>query len=271
MKFTIFLQEEVTKIDNIEPIEGVKYVFFKARGVKNWRDNIDDLVWEVSGTPIVFCSIQVAKYIQKFIPELASGLLISNQSPEPQIGMPSIFDWNQYSMSVPCDVLLNKNFSIHRFGDLEKPWTELPKEMFVRPIGAWKPFAGFSCPREFLKGETNALYQLEHVMPHELVAVFPKQDIVNEYRYWIVDSRISTSSSYGWEADHEFKTPPNACDQFVNTVIPYFDQIGLTDFVLDVGQVEQEYKLLEINALSTSGWYDAMDSRQLILDIMKLF
>jgi len=168
-------------------------------------------------------------------------------------------------------MLLNKDFSIHRFGDLEKPWTELPKEIFVRPISAWKPFAGFSCPREFVKSETNALYQLEHVLPHEMVVVFPKQDIMNEYRYWIVDSKISTSSSYGWEEDHDFKIPPAETDDFVKNVIPYFDNIGVTDFVLDVAETDCSFKLLEINALSTSGWYGAMNARQLIIDIMKLF
>lgn len=271
MNFTIFLQEEVIKKDSIEPIEGVKFVFFKARGVRHWHEVVDDLVWEISGTPIVFCSIQIARYIQKRIEELSIGLIISNHSPEPQIGISSIFDWNQYSSFVPENLLFNNEGRIYKFGDLDKPETDLPNEMFVRPISGWKPFAGFSCPKEFIKSETNALNQLEHVHSHELVVVFPQKKIYNEYRYWIVDSKISTSSSYGWDNDHHFIKPNKEADVFVESVIPYFDNIGITDFVMDIVEGEEGYKLLEINALSTSGWYDAMNEKKLIMDLKNIF
>lgn len=271
MNFTVFLQEEVVKKDYVTPIEGVKFVFFKARGVRNWREIVDGLVCEISGTPVVFCSIQVAKYIQKHVLKLSGGLIISNHSPEPQIGMATIFDWNQYSTHVPDDLLFNRFGQIYRFGDLDKPETDLPNEMFVRPVSGWKPFAGFSCPKEFIKSETNALNQLEHVPSHELVVVFPQKKIYNEWRYWIVDSQISTSSSYGWDNDHHFKKPSSKVDEFVETVIPYFDNIGVTDFVMDVAEGEEGYRLLELNALSTSGWYDAMDEEKLIKDLTNIF
>ena len=272
MKCTFFLQEEVVKRHTIEPIEGIKYIFFKARDVSNWRDVVDSLVLEVSGNPIVFCSIQVARYIQKNIPKIASGLIISNTSPEPQIGMSTIFDWNQYSTNIPSEILLNSNGVIHKFGDLDKDWVELPTEMFIRPVSGWKPFAGFSCSRENLKYEIKSLFQLEHVMPHELSVVFPKKTILNEYRYWIVDGQISTSSSYSWDENKAHTTTPCDADNFVvKKVLQYFDAIGMMDFVLDIAQTDEGYKVIEINALSTSGWYGAMDSQKLLTDVFKLY
>lgn len=271
MKHTVVIQQEVAKKDNIDGTVNSGTIFFSARENTKWRDEITSISDSIEGTPIVFCSIQVAKYIQKHIPKLSSGLIISNRHPEPQIGMTSIFDWNQYSTIIPSEFVLNTNGRIYRFADLDKPWTELPKNMFVKPISAWKPFTGFSCTREQIKMEVNALAQTENVLPHELVVAFPKQDIVSEYRYWIVDSNVTTSSSYSWDDNHVFHKPNEMADKFVKKVIPYLDINGLTEYVIDIAILaDGSYKVVELNAMSTSGWYGAMDEAKLINQIIEM-
>lgn len=271
MKHTVVIQQEIAKKDKIDGAVNSSIIFFSARRNEKWRDEINSIADSIEGTPIVFCSIQVAKYIQKHLPKLVSGLIISNRHPEPQIGMPSIFDWNQYSTIIPSEFVLNVNGRIYRFTDLDKPWTELPKNMFVKPISAWKPFTGFSCTRDQIKYEVNALSQTEDVFPHELVVVFPKQEIVSEYRYWIVDSKIATSSSYGWDDNHVSCKPDEDVNKFVERVIPYLDINGLTEYVIDIAILaDGSHKVIELNAMSTSGWYGAMDEAKLINQIIEM-
>jgi hypothetical protein len=271
VKHTVIIQAEVAKKDVIDDIDNVRVIYFTARYNPKWRENISEIAKNVEGKSFVFCSIQVAKFIQSNVPELASGLIISNRHPEPQIGMNSIFDWNHYSTIIPSDLILNGHGVIHRFGDLDKPWVELPNDMFVKPISAWKPFTGFSCKKKDIRFEVNALTQTEHVAPHELVVVFPSQKIEAEYRYWIVDSTIVTSSSYGWDDEHQYHKPDGKMDKFVEKVIQYLDINGLTEYVIDIALVsENQYKVVELNAMSTSGWYGAMDEVKLIKSIAEL-
>jgi len=274
MKYTFFLQEEVVKMSDIPSIENSKNVIFKLRDIRNWREVIDDLVWDVSGTPVVFCSIQVAKYIQRHVPKLASGLIISNKSPEPQIGMSSIFDWNQYSTFIPIKHLLNPKGSgrMMTFAEAMDSGFDLPERVFVRPNTGWKPFTGFSCSRGDLWQELNALSQTEHVDPSEIVIVFDEKNIVQEYRYWIVDSKISTCSSYSWDTEDICKKPEKDIDNFVESVLQYPDNIGLTEYVIDVAILgDGSIKVVELNALSTSGWYGAIDCKKLMYDVTMIY
>lgn len=273
MKCTFFLQEEVVKRYNIEPIEGAKCIFFNAID-NGWREVVDDLVWEVSGNPVIFCSIQIARYIQKYLPKLASGLIISNMSPEPQIGMSSIFDWNQYSTYIPNNHLLNHKGSgrMMTFAEAMDCNFDFPERVFVRPNTGWKPFTGFSCSRENLWQELNALSQIEHVDPSEIVVAFSEKKIIQEYRYWIVDGQISTCSSYSWNAEDDYRKPEKDIDNYVKSVLQYPDNIGLTEYVIDVAAMEDgSMKVVELNALSTSGWYGAIDCRKLLHDVTNIY
>jgi hypothetical protein len=60
-------------------------------------------------------------------------------------------------------------------------------------------------------------------------------------------------------------------DKFVEKVIQYLDINGLTEYVIDIALVsENQYKVVELNAMSTSGWNGAMDEVKLIKSIAEL-
>jgi len=275
MKYKIILQKEITKQVVVPEVRGTTNLFFELRDTRNWRDIVSSLKdYKPELKPIMFCSIQVAKYVQKYIPELDVGLILTNNSPEPQIGMNSIFDWNVYTTYIPKDYMLNPKCggTMMTFAEAMDYFRDLPKQVFIRPNSGWKSFTGFSCSRNDLRQELNALLQTEHVDPSEIVVLFKEQKIEQEYRYWIIDSQISTASSYSWNDEHKFHKPEKEVDKFVKDVVVYLDNIGKTDFVIDVAILEDgSIKVVELNAISTSGWYDAMDYEKLIYDVTMIY
>lgn len=275
MKYKILLQKEVTKKDVVPEIRGTTNLFFELRDTSNWRDIVCSLKeYKPELKPILFCSIQVAKYIQRNVPELSGGLIISNISPEPQIGMNTIFDWNVYSTHIPPEHLLNPKGSGHMMTFVEAMdcSKDLTERVFIRPNSGWKPFTGFSCSAKELYQELNSRIQLEFVEPSEIVVLFSEKQIEQEYRYWIVDSQISTASSYSWNKEDVYSKPEKDIDKFVKNVVSYLDNIGLTDFVIDVAIMKDgSIKVIEINAISTSGWYSAMDCEKLIHDVVMIY
>lgn len=273
--FDAYLQREVTNLDGLSDLPNVNWHYFELReyGLESklhndWQETLESLNSE---KPIVFCSIQAAKYLQKHNPKIARGLIVSNEHPEPRIGMPSIFDYNQYSYIFPKEHLLNTDGVMTTLGELNKKYHK-SGEIFFRPNSGWKPFTGMGSNGDELKTDIETLYRLEGAKEHEIVWAFEHLGIDEEYRFWIVDSAIATASSYSWHFDHKHYQPPQEVYDFVSDMCKYTDRAGLTECVIDVTMGEDNVcKIIEINAMSTSGWYGAMRPLDLITEILKIY
>lgn len=209
---------------------------------------------------VVFCSINIARYLQSI--DLGQCLILDDWLSH--IGEQSIFDWNVQS-TILKENLLNHDGKIFPFHQLQSE-----KEGFVRPNSGWKPFTGFDFSAGELEQEKNAIRQVEKVNPFELCVFCEKKQLSQEFRFWIIEGEVVTHSSYSFDDGHE----PYQDDSFlpfVNHVVQLLETT-CQNCVIDVCCDERgDPKVVEVNAISTSGWYGAMEPNLLVNAIEELY
>lgn len=236
------------------------FEFNHAREIRN----------KLFATPIIFCSIQSAKYIVN-----------SNIANHVGLFYPEKFlHYSEYSPYVTKKYLLNSDYII-------LPWHMLPEKMdliidlygediFIRPNSPTKPFTGFSkLGKDDLLFEHNALSQTDRVKPGELCVIAPTKMIDDiEWRFWMVDGEISTYAPYGWdETALVTVTPKDVSGKMVDVVKQIAADLIEHDnaLVIDMVMFDETPKLVEINAVSTSGWYKGLDYKKLVMDLVGLY
>ena len=113
---------------------------------------------------------------------------------------------------------------------------------FIRPVNDDKSFNG-------------GVYSKNDVINcHEDVIIATVKKINKEHRFFIVDGKIATASLY--KVNGSISTS-DVIDEgakiFVENMIKKFDFPG---FVIDVATIGNEYKIVELNCLNASGFYD---------------
>ena len=221
-------------------------------------------------TPLVFCSLQNARIIERIKMPIHTGLFYPEK----------FLHYTEYSSYVNQKYLLNPDYIV-------LPWHKIIQNLdmivdlygdniFIRPNSPIKPFTGFSkIGVSDLTFELNALSQTERVRPSELCVITSGKTISNvEWRFWAVDGKISTFAPYGWNDDQLSKTSiddipdqmADAVEQIANSLIEHENAL-----VIDMVMYEDQPKLVELNAVSTSGWYKGMDYHALISDLKDLY
>lgn len=230
--------------------------------IEDWRSQLDAI--EASPEihrvrPLVFASILVAGHIQRSCPALARGVILQKD----------FMRHHTYSSIIPGDMLLNP-------GGIYLPWGRIPTmkdelkqlfgdHIFIRPDSSTKPFTGFSVRLEDMGFEHAAMSRAAHMSPEEMCFVTSHIDVPGvEYRCWVVDGQVATSASYGWEGHEEAigRAPDSVIKaaEKVAQVIEMREQV----FTADIVEMTDGPRLVELNAISTSGWYDAMSPSDLI-------
>jgi hypothetical protein len=132
-------------------------------------------------------------------------------------------------------------------------------KLFIKPDSGNKVFTGFSITNdEKFLGNVEKNLMFSHVEPEELCVLSPHKDIEDiEWRFWIAEGKIIGYTPYAWESDPEFSEPPEnilkmAQDMAKNSWQP--DYVYVADFCTTI---TGEVMLIEINAASTSGVYNA--------------
>lgn len=213
----------------------------------------------------VFCSLQLGKTIQRRFPNLARGL-----------DMPLEFlRHGHYSALLDPRLLLNDR-------GIYLPWSRIApsadilaalfgSRVFLRPDSPAKPFTGFSAPLDELAFELSARQQTDHVRPEEMVFIAQARDLPeHEFRIWIMCSEIVTSTSYSWDQGAGHLATPRAVHDAAGRIareLAHHCQNFVADFVVLNGAP----RLVELNAISTSGWYRGMDPTQLIAAMLRDF
>lgn len=203
--------------------------------------------------PIVFCSLQVAGRILRLFPGLAPGVALPRD----------FLRHHVYTSCLDQDLLLNPD-------GLYLPWGRIagqrdflaahfPQGVFLRPDSPMKPFAGFATGHADLGFEISARSQTDRVDPAELVYIAPRLDLPEiEYRFWIVDSHPCTAAPYSWleTARPPRRIPAEAFEaaRAVAQALALREQI----FTVDIVMLDGVARVVEINALSTSGWYPGL-------------
>lgn len=130
-------------------------------------------------------------------------------------------------------------------------------ELFIRPNSGLKIFTGLTLNQKNSDEEINALRQLSSVNPETLILVAPAQKIEAEYRFFINNRKVITGSCYQKEGQVHLsaEVPIEAVDAARKMAQnPWQPDIV---YVCDIAKTPNGYKLIELNAASTSGLYMA--------------
>ena len=116
------------------------------------------------------------------------------------------------------------------------------KEVFIRPVRDNKKFPGG------LYNKNNFNYDVE-----EVVIAEPKK-INNEFRFFIIDGKIVSYSQYKSDKEQQINSSPDArAIQFVEKMISRFPE---KIFVIDIGLINGDYKIIELNCLNSAEFYN---------------
>jgi hypothetical protein len=144
------------------------------------------------------------------------------------------------------------------------------KKIFIRPNSGSKSFSGTVLTPETFISELNMLRGWG--LGNELIVYSSYKKIDSEFRFWIIGNEISTYSEYKLGAGYDFKPskPPKkilrlaeefACGR--NDEMLWAPDVS---FTIDLCMCKGKAKVVEVNALSTSGVYWC-DLKKLFTDI----
>jgi len=130
-------------------------------------------------------------------------------------------------------------------------------ELFIKPNSGFKSFTGFTAKEKNIAKELSYLT----VDDNEMCLVAPKYHLIDdEFRFWIIDKKIVTYSQYSWENDNHVEVPREVYE-FANRIVSESD---LDFYTLDIGATEDNYYIIEVNNIYTSGTYRC-DLKKLIV------
>jgi hypothetical protein len=267
-------QKEVIK--DIVPVmlDNWKSTIFSSED--NFHDIFAELVEKSEPNEVIipFVSIQIASILKwKKYEKIGNGLIF-----------PTLYSMNDTRNSlymnhwyshIPKELLLNDYVYFTTVGDIlsgHKIWPNDWERIFIRPVSPWKPFAGFDCNKQDLEFELNSRIYIENLLKSEIVTVARYKEIDKvEWRCYYIDEKFVTGVSYSW--DTTIQLPTHVLEpiiQLTEKAGDYLLSIG-SEWVIDIGSYQNEYKIIEVNAVSTSGWYKNLDTKPLLQSVDKLF
>lgn len=203
---------------------------------------------------------------------------------------PGVFDLEPMNFEVQLehwgDHMLNRDSVVSKFRDAIFP----EDDMFIRPIEDSKVFAGKVMSKEEFEKWQHSIVALKEdygqgeTFGDTLIQVSPIKQIYAEYRFWIVNQKIVTSSLYKRGNKVMYSSDVDAhVYKYVNDILRTKLQqqditLGITNkgwapheaFVLDVCETSEGMKVVEINTLNSCGFY-AANMTDLVLSLQKSF
>jgi len=147
--------------------------------------------------------------------------------------------------------LLNYEFMVGDLFSLEPAWDSF----FIRPTGNTKLFTGMAITlpefNEWRERESvpNSRYQGAKLM------IAPTCKIDAEYRFFVVDGKIVTGSSY--KVRESIDTSVNPSKEIVEYTKRMVDLFPLARaYVIDIAETPDGYKIIECNNINSSGLYN---------------
>lgn len=230
-------------------------ICFNAEG--DWRSRLGVIEERLRKEPsprkvMIFASIPVCKHIRRSLPHLARGVILQDR----ELSFHAVAGW------LPSHWLLNRSFVILPFGQLasrrEQLRTLFGERIFLRPDSSLKPFAGYDFPLAELDFELNSIRSLNSVHDDLLVVVDRARTIGrDEYRIWMAGGEILTHAGYNHRQEAASSCPPAVLQlaaQVARHVETAIDPV-VADLVLDEAGMP---RVIEMNAVSSSGFYEGM-------------
>lgn len=187
---------------------------------------------------------------------------------------PDKFQYHEYVGATGLiDRMLNDAYYITNACNLSHLKLEDERLYFVRPASGSKPFTGFCCYGKNVIEELYKLRQIEKFNGHELLIVAEYKLISPlEFRFWILDGKIVGEGCYSHTKASGIMCP--GARAFAQQVIDGCDLSYFGDgVVIDVccEQLAHEYKIVEANAFSTSGWYEGLNIEAMLRSICQFY
>jgi hypothetical protein len=151
--------------------------------------------------------------------------------------------------------LLNAVAVVGPLGTLQIPFVD---KVFIRPCEDTKAFTGLVLDRdEFEDWRSTLLSQGRDprwLSPATEVMASPWQEILAEYRFFVVDKRIVTQSMYklGLRVVYDEYVPPYVAE-FAQKMIDQWQPAR--GFVIDIAETHEGPRVIEVNNLNSSGFY----------------
>lgn len=168
---------------------------------------------------------------------------------------------SEYMSRLPLDILANNDYVMVPFAEFVRRREQFYKmfnanKIFVRPNSGFKTFTGLPIHEDEFDYEVNTLRSgLTSTTDQTMVLVASCKRIEKEYRFFIVNGKVITGSQYKdcdkLAIDASFDP---ACLAVAERVAKNPWQVDLA-YACDVGIVNGEPKVIELNAFSTSGLY----------------
>lgn len=182
------------------------------------------------------------------------------------------FKYSKYYCLIPKEFRLNDNFIMLNFNILLENIEKIIKDFkdnsfFLRPNSCKKTFTGLVINKE------NYLFELSFLknnrgIENDIVCLADKKNIKSEYRFFVCENKIISNATYMIDGEiNEDKSIYNNSEDllsFVKKFIAKFDYIDT--YVVDVAETPDGFKIIELNAVSTSGFYNS-DIKNIIKEI----
>lgn len=172
------------------------------------------------------------------------------------------------------DSLLNSNYIMLPYGELERQKEflfdklSIDRTVFIRPNRGNKVFTGKAIYKEDWNKEIGYLGYYQ-VKPEELCVVAEPRNVVDEYRFVVVDGEVIAGSQYKQD-DVVVKEPGYPQEAFIlaNNLAKRYQPDRA--FVLDICKTRAgNYYLLEINSFSAAGLY-ACDLEPVVREVSRI-
>jgi len=140
---------------------------------------------------------------------------------------------------------------------------------FIRPTLDTKTFTGRVFDFYEWKSFLNSVSK-SGVNMNTKIQVSSVKQLYNENRFWIVNGKIVTFSTYriGGRQLQSYSLVENEAIEFVQKMIKKFQLAEA--FVMDVAKTENGYKIVECGCINCAGFYDS-DLQELIIKLENHF
>lgn len=170
---------------------------------------------------------------------------------------PNALQCSVYTNHIPSELLLNENSIMATFGDLRRRPAFFKNIFgslaFLRPNSSQKIFSG--CLLNNWDEELSAMSQTSSVTDETIVVLSAPQTILSEHRMFVVNRQVVTATQYQKDGNVclAANSPSEAWD--VAQHMANVDWQPDIAYVCDVALTPSGAKVVELNAISTSGWY----------------
>lgn len=146
--------------------------------------------------------------------------------------------------------LLNPDFLIGELHELAPEWDAF----FIRPTGNTKLFGGMVVTKEQFHEWQERESHSDSAYHGQLLMISELQEIQAEYRFFVVDGKVITGSSY--KVNGKLNTTLAPSDAVATYAQMMVERFALADaFVIDVAETNKGMRVVEYNNLNTAGLY----------------